>query len=174
MLERAKQELRDENIPFDQELEVGIMIEVPSAAITADILARESDFFSIGTNDLIQYSLAIDRVDEGLASFYEPLHPAVLRLIRNVIDAAHENGIWVGMCGEMAGEPSMIPILLGMGIDELSMSPTVVPKAKKLIRSIKIEEAREMAKRAASFSTSLEIEKYAYEEIKSRFPELFS
>jgi phosphotransferase system enzyme I (PtsI) len=172
-LDQAKQCLANENIPFDPNLEVGAMIEIPSAAMTADILAKEADFFSIGTNDLIQYTLAVHRVNEEIAYLYEPLHPGVLRTIQRTVDAAHAEGIWVGMCGEMAGSPVMTPILLGMGLDELSMSPVAVPEVKKLIRSITMEEAREMRDHAFSLSTATEIQNYVYREAMKRFPEIF-
>lgn len=174
VLEEAKQDLADENIPFDPDLEVGAMIEVPSAAMTADILAKEVDFFSIGTNDLIQYTLAVHRVNEEIAYLYEPLHPAVLRIIQRTVDAAHNAGIWVGMCGEMAGEPVLVPILLGMGLDELSMSPVAVPEVKKLIRSLTMADAREIRDHAFSLSTASEIQNYVYDEARRRFPESFA
>jgi len=174
VLEQAKLDLTSENIPFDPDLEVGVMIEVPSAVMTADILAKEADFFSIGTNDLIQYALAVHRVNEEIAYLYEPLHPGVLRLIQQTVDAAHNAGIWIGMCGEMAGDPVMVPILLGMGLDELSMSPAAVPEVKKLIRSLSIEDAREMKRQAFSLPTAWEIENYVYGEAMKRFPELLT
>lgn len=172
VLEQAKIDLTREKIPFDSNLEVGVMIEVPSVAVTADILAREVDFFSIGTNDLIQYALGVDRGNEEIAYLYQPLHPAVLRLIRLAVEAAHNAKIPISICGEMAGDPVMIPILLGMGFNKLSMSPGVVPEVKKLIRSLTIEAARAIACRAFSFSTAWEIENYVYEEAMKRFPDI--
>ncbi|PKO17577.1 phosphoenolpyruvate--protein phosphotransferase [candidate division BRC1 bacterium HGW-BRC1-1] len=141
-LKAVKQELRANHQPFDAHIELGAMIEVPSAAVVADMLAREADFFSIGTNDLIQYSLAVDRGNEKVAYLYEPLHPAILRLLRTIINAGHDAGIPVSVCGEMAGDPMMAVILVGMGIDELSMSSMSVPSVKKLIRSIQLSEAK--------------------------------
>jgi phosphotransferase system enzyme I (PtsI) len=172
LLNQAKEELAHEGIPFDPNIQVGTMIEVPSAALTADILAKESDFFSIGTNDLIQYTLAVHRVNEGIAHLYEPLNPAILRLIRQVIEVAHSAGIWVGMCGEMASDPLVVPILLGMGIDELSMSPIAVAEVKKIIRSLTIEEAKKIMNNALSFSTAHEVESYVYGEAMERFPDV--
>ncbi len=158
LLNDAKKELESRKIPFDKSIEVGVMIEIPSAAITADILARKVDFFSIGTNDLIQYSLAVDRVNEKIAYLYEPAHPAVLRLIKNIIDAAHKNSIWVGMCGEMAGEIAFTPLLVGMGLDEFSVPAVSVPQIKKIIRAINYKEAKELSDKALRLSTGKEVE----------------
>ncbi len=157
ILNEAKQELKAEGIPFDENLEVGIMVEIPSAAIAADILAKEVDFFSIGTNDLIQYTLAVDRMNEHISYLYEPLHPAVLRLIKNVIDASHKAGKWTGMCGEMAGDTSATAILLGMGLDEFSMSASSIPQVKKIIRSLTYDEAKQIAEKALSMNEADEI-----------------
>jgi phosphotransferase system enzyme I (PtsI) len=166
ILDEAREELRSKGIPFDEDIQVGAMIEVPSAAMTADILAEEADFFSIGSNDLIQYSLAVDRANEKVAYLYEPAHPAVLRLIKNVIDSAHKGDINVGMCGEMAGEPSLALILLGMGLDEFSMPPQVIPELKYLIRSITLAQAKEIANEALKLPTGREVEDYAQSKLK--------
>ncbi|MCG0276382.1 MAG: phosphoenolpyruvate--protein phosphotransferase [Thermosediminibacteraceae bacterium] len=169
ILEEAKDELRKEGKPFDENLEVGIMVEIPSAAVIADILAKEVDFFSIGTNDLIQYTLAVDRMNEKIANLYEPFHPAVLRLIKNVIDASHKAGKWTGMCGEMAGDPLAAPILLGLGLDELSMSATSISQVKKVIRSLTYDQARQIAQKALEMESPEEIKEMlqkVLEEIK--------
>jgi len=165
LLEEAKEELRRDGIEFDENIQVGTMIEVPSAALTSDILAEESDFFSIGTNDLIQYSLAIDRTNEKISYLYEPSHPAVLRLIKNIIEAGHSAEIWVGMCGEMASESIFTLILLGLGLDEFSVSPQAVPLIKKIIRSVKLEEAKEIASFCLKLSTGREVEELVKERL---------
>jgi phosphotransferase system enzyme I (PtsI) len=172
ILEETRKDLRKEGISFDENMEVGAMIEVPSAALTADILAREADFFSIGTNDLIQYSLAVDRVNEKIAYLYEPAHPAVLFLIKNVIEAGHRAGIWVGMCGEMSGDIVMTLILLGLGLDEFSTSPIAIPEIKRIIRSVSMEQAKEIAQQAVTLSTGKEIEKFARRKLKEIVPDL--
>jgi phosphotransferase system enzyme I (PtsI) len=171
VLEEAKSELRQEGNRFDEEIEVGVMMEVPSAVLTAEILAEETDFFSIGTNDLIQYSLAVDRVNEKIAYLYEPTHPAILRLIKQVIEAGHRKGIWVGVCGEMAGEPLLVPLLLGMGIDELSMSAITVPRIKKIIRTLSLVEARALAQDVMVCATGSEVMKRAEHFIRRIAPE---
>jgi len=161
ILEEAKEELRRSQVTFDENIQAGAMIEVPSAAMTTDILAQEADFFSIGTNDLIQYSLAVDRVNEKVAYLYEPAHPAVLRLIKNIIEAAHSANIKVGMCGEMAGEPSFALILLGLGLDEFSMPPQVIPELKYIIRAVTLKQAQEFALTALRLSTGKEVEEFS-------------
>jgi len=159
-VERVKQQLRDENIPFDPQTPIGIMVEIPSAAMAADLMAPEVDFFSIGSNDLIQYTLACDRGNERVAHLYDPLNPAVLRLIQRVIEAGHQAGKWVGMCGEMAGDPEAISVLLGLGLDEFSMNPSAIPVAKELLRALTVRQAREIAARVLGMSTSDEIRAY--------------
>ncbi len=166
MLEEVKEELRRKQIAFDKNIEVGAMIEIPSAALTCDILAKEADFFSIGTNDLIQYSIAVDRVNEKIAYLYEPTHPAVLRLIKNVIDAGHKEGIWVGMCGEMASEPAFALLLLGLGLDEFSVSPAAVPLIKRVIRAITLKQARAVARAALALTTGKDIENFSKQKLK--------
>lgn len=160
VLSRVQQQLAQEGIPFDPHTQIGIMVEVPSAALIADILAPEVDFFSIGTNDLIQYTMACDRVNEKVAYLYDPLHPAVLRLIQHVIQAAHRAGKWVGMCGEMAGDLEAIPVLLGLGLDEFSMNAPTIPAAKSLIASLTITQAQEIAQTALSKRTAEEVRNY--------------
>ncbi|MFL6539593.1 MAG: phosphoenolpyruvate--protein phosphotransferase, partial [Chthoniobacterales bacterium] len=135
IVEECKAELTKSGLPFSNETEIGAMIEIPSAALCANVLAREVDFFSIGTNDLIQYAIAVDRVNERIAHLYEATHPAVIRLLKLIADAAHENKIWVGVCGEMAGDLAMVPLLLGLGMDELSVSSSLVPRVKRAVQS---------------------------------------
>lgn len=157
LVEEYKAELRKENCPFNANLEVGVMIEIPSAALAADALARKVSFFSVGTNDLIQYSLAVDRLNEKIAHLYEPTHPAILRLIHMSVEAARKNGIWVGVCGEMAGDPFVAPLLLGLGVEELSVAPLSVPRIKFLIRRMKMAEAKELAQCALKCESAQEI-----------------
>jgi len=165
VLEECKQELRDEGYDVAEEMEIGIMIEIPSAAILADQLADVVDFFSIGTNDLSQYALAADRTNAQVAPMASGFQPAVFRLIKMVIDAAHAKGKWVGLCGEMAGELLAIPILLGLGLDEFSMNPPAVPFAKRLIRSISMEHARQVAETAINLKGDQEIRNYVQEAV---------
>ena len=166
ILEVCKEELRREGKPFDENIEVGVMIEVPSAAMTADLLAKEADFFSIGTNDLIQYSLAVDRTNEKVAYLYEPAHPAVLRMIKNIIDAAHANNISVGMCGEMASDEIFALVLLGLGLDEFSMPSLAIPQIKYIIRSVTFEHAKNIAGEALTLSTTKAVESFMQGKLK--------
>jgi phosphoenolpyruvate-protein phosphotransferase (PTS system enzyme I) len=160
ILEQVKEDLKREHIDFDPHIEVGAMIETPSAALTADVIAKEVDFMSIGTNDLIQYSLAVDRGNEKVAYLYEPLHPAILRQIKHITEAGHREGKWVGMCGEMAGEPELTLILLGMGLDEFSMGSGAIPKVKKIIRGSTMNQAKEMVNTILELPTVEAIRKF--------------
>ena len=156
LLNACREELRSEGKPFNEQMEVGLMIEVPGAAMIADVLAEHAAFFSIGTNDLIQYSIAVDRGNERVAHLYAPTHPAILRLIKNVVTAARARNIWVGVCGEMAGDPMMVPLLLGLGVDELSVSAVALPAVKYIIRNMTMSEARTLAESALRCSTAAE------------------
>ncbi|QEN08534.1 phosphoenolpyruvate--protein phosphotransferase [Oceanispirochaeta crateris] len=169
ILKGVKRELRSEGIAFADEIPVGCMIEVPSAALTSDILARRADFFSIGTNDLIQYTIAVDRGNEKITSMYEPFHPAVLRLIKIVVDNAHDAGIPVGMCGEMAGDPMAAVILMGLGLDELSMSSFSIPEIKRIIRSTTILEAEEFLGTLMDMKSFKDIDHYVREWMEEKF-----
>jgi phosphoenolpyruvate-protein phosphotransferase (PTS system enzyme I) len=171
VLEEAKAELVREGTPFDPKLPVGIMVEMPSAVMVADLLAKECDFLSIGTNDLIQYSLAIDRVNEHVGYLYHPLHPAILRMVRYVVDAGHAAGVRVGMCGEMAGEPMFALVLLGLGLDELSMNSTAIAVVKSVLRGTTLAAAKEMAEAALSMATAQEIEAMVQEVMSKSYPE---
>jgi phosphotransferase system enzyme I (PtsI) len=173
ILQEVRLNLSAEGIAFDPEMEVGIMIEVPSAVTIADILAKEVDYFSIGTNDLIQYSLAIDRVNEAVTHLYQPLHPAVLRLIRNVAKAAHQEGIRVAMCGEMAGEPLYVPILLGLELDDLSMNVLSIFRVKKILRAYTYRECKELVEEALQLATPEEIEELVRANLRKKFAEEF-
>jgi phosphotransferase system enzyme I (PtsI) len=150
LVDECKGQLREQGKAFNEAMDIGAMIETPSAAMISDSLARRLKFLSVGTNDLIQYSLAVDRTNEKIAHLYEPTHPGILRLIKTAVDAAHRHGIWVGVCGEMAGDPVLVPLLLGMGVDELSVAPPVVPQIKYLIRRLKLDELREIAESAVT------------------------
>ncbi len=172
ILAEVKEDLRVDKVPFDEKIEVGAMIEIPSAALTSDLLAREVNFFSIGTNDLIQYALAVDRVNEKIAYLYEPTHPAILKLISQVIEAGHRANIWVGVCGEMSGDPALAILMLGLGIDELSMSPYMLPKVKKAIRAFSLQEAINLAQDAMRFETGAEIKKFCDDRLGEVIPEL--
>jgi phosphotransferase system enzyme I (PtsI) len=165
--------LRAEQVPFNEQLEVGVMIEVPSAVIAADALARRVKFFSIGTNDLIQYTLAVDRLNEKVAYLYEPTNPAIVRLIKMTIEAAHRHGLWVGVCGEVAGDPVLTPLLIGLGVDELSAAPAVVPQVKFILRRLKLEEARALAEFALGCESGAQILTRAQELARQIAPSLF-
>lgn len=169
----VRDDLTKQAVPVGEDIEIGAMIEVPSAVVIADQLAREVDFFSIGTNDLIQYSLAIDRVNERVTYLYEPLHPAVLRLIQRVVKAGHDAGIRVAMCGEMAGDAAYTMVLLGLELDELSMNPMAIPRVKKIIRGSTLKEAKALLKKVMTFATATEIRAWVGRAMQERFPEEF-
>ncbi len=172
LLEECRKELRKRRVAFDEALEVGVMIEIPSAALTADLIARHVSFFSIGTNDLVQYTLAVDRVNDRVAHLYEPTHPAVLKLIKHTIEAGHNRNIWVGICGQMAGDPVLTPLLIGLGIDELSMAPASVPVVKTIIRSITGEQARVLAAQALMAGSAAEVMDHCRKLIAAVAPEI--
>jgi phosphotransferase system enzyme I (PtsI) len=173
ILSQVKDDLLVQGIPVHGRVEIGAMIEVPAAVVIADKLAREVDFFSIGTNDLIQYVLAIDRVNEQVTYLYEPLHPAVLRLIRHIVKIGHRAGIRVAMCGEMAGEPAYTMILMGLELDELSMNPLAIPRVKRIIRGSTMKEARVLLKKVMTFSSAAETREYVEQVMREKFPEDF-
>jgi phosphotransferase system enzyme I (PtsI) len=160
IVEVVKDELRSEKKPYEGNIPIGIMVETPAAAMLVDMLSEAADFFSLGTNDLTQYTLAVDRGNATIASLYQPLHPAVLRLIKQTIDLAHEKGKWVGMCGELAGMQKAIPILLGLGLDEFSMNPRAIPEAKYLIHKLDDQQSRQIAKQAFALNTAADIETF--------------
>ena len=157
LVETCRAELCAEGIPCAAQLEIGAMIEIPSAVLAADALAKRVKFFSIGTNDLIQYTLAVDRLNEKIAHLYQPTHPAIVRLIKMTADAGRARGIWTGVCGEMAGEPVLTPLLLGLGVDELSAAPSLVPRIKHLIRRLKFSDCKELAAFALKSESAAEI-----------------
>ncbi|AKJ64059.1 phosphoenolpyruvate--protein phosphotransferase [Kiritimatiella glycovorans] len=157
MLEKCKDELRDEGVEFDENIPVGVMIEIPSAALCAELFAPHVDFFSLGTNDLIQYTLAVDRVNDHVSHLYEPTHLAILKLLQYVVEAGHKNDIWVSICGEMAGDPVLAPLLIGLGIDELSVTPILAPMIKDVIRKLKYSDARELAQKCMQYRSPVTV-----------------
>jgi len=173
LVEQCKTELRAENIPFAENLEIGAMIEIPSAVLVAEALAARVKFFSIGSNDLIQYTLAIDRGNEKVTHLYQPTHPAVLRLIKLTVDAAHAKGIWAGVCGQIAGDPVLAPLLIGLGVDELSCAPGVIDEVKYMIRRLKLDEAKQLAAFALACESPSEILARCMEFAHQTAPSLF-
>ncbi|PYQ47614.1 MAG: hypothetical protein DMF59_18410 [Acidobacteria bacterium] len=171
LIRQLREELDTEGIEYNPNLKIGIMVEVPSAAMIADILAQEADFFAIGTNDLIQYSLAIDRSNENVSYLYEPLHPALLRLIKGIIDAGKSAGIPVSMCGEMAADPIYAVVLIGLGLEIFSMNPSSIPIIKNIARSVRYRDCRRIAEMALQKKTAQEIEEFVIESVAMRFPE---
>jgi len=174
ILDETKNSLREERIPFNENMSIGAMIEIPAAVMTADLLAQEVDFFSIGTNDLIQYALAVDRVNEQTADYYEPCHPAILQLIRLTIEAGHRHNIPVSLCGEMAGEPVSALLLLGLGLNGFSMSPLNMLQIKKLIRSVNFTDAQQIAQEALSLSTGQDVEDLTKKKLQELAPHIYS
>jgi len=172
IVNEVKNELRKEKLPFDEDIEIGIIVEVPSAAVLADKLAHEVDFLTIGTNDLVQYMLAVDRGNERIAYLYQHLHPGVLRMIKHIIACGHEAGVWVGMCGEMARDPLAVLILLGLGLDEFSVTPTAVPEIKKIIRATDHREAVRLANRVLEFEKASEVERFMLKIMRKKFKDL--
>ena len=171
LLNEVKEDLEDAGIPFKRELRIGTMIEVPSAAILADVLAREVDFFSIGTNDLVQYTLAADRNNENVAHLYNPADPAVLRLMRGVVKAANERGIEVNVCGEMSGEPLYTPLLIGLGLRQLSATPRKIPEIKRIIRQLRVPEAERVAEQALQMETARQVSNFLRDQLRRILPE---
>jgi phosphotransferase system enzyme I (PtsI) len=171
-LDKVKAELDAEGVAWNRELKTGIMIEVPSAVLVADQLATMVDFFSIGTNDLTQYTLAVDRNNHTVAHLYQGLHPAVLRGIRMTVEAARRAGIWVGLCGELASDPAALMVLLGLGLDELSLSPVLVPEIKLLVRSLRMEDCRTFTQRVLAMSDADEIHAACDEALRAQFGDL--
>jgi phosphotransferase system enzyme I (PtsI) len=172
ILDQVKDELDKENLPYDPDVQIGVMIEVPSAVAVSDLLARHVDFFSLGTNDLIQYSLAIDRINEHVAFMYQPFHPAIIRMLRQAVQAAREAGIEIALCGEMAGDPLCVFILLGLGIEELSMNAGSIPIIKQLIRCISMEDAKRHLQNILELSTAQSVREYLIEKMKALSPDL--
>lgn len=172
IMKEVKDELDHNNIEYDHDIKTGIMIEVPSAVTMAETFAQYVDFFSIGTNDLIQYALAIDRINEHMAFMYQPFHPAIIKMIKHVVDSAKKTGISVSLCGEMAGDPLCLPLLIGLGIDELSMNSSAIPLSKKVIRSLSIKDARSDLKHVITLGTSREVRTYLLDRMKALLPEL--
>jgi len=173
LFEKCKEELRAEQVPFDDKMEVGAMIEIPSAALIADTLARRAQFFSVGSNDLIQYTLAADRTNEKVSHLYEPTHPAIIRLIKATVDAAHKHGIWAGVCGEIAGDPVLAPLLIGLGVDKLSASPSLIAPVKYILRRLKLYEAQALAEFACQSESPAEILARCQQLAREAAPSLF-
>jgi phosphoenolpyruvate-protein phosphotransferase (PTS system enzyme I) len=171
LVREIEKELDAEGVAYNRELKIGIMIEVPSAAVIADVLANEADFFAIGTNDLIQYTLAIDRSNENVSYLYEPLHPSLLRLIKHVIESGKRAGIPVSMCGEMASDPIYAIVLLGLGLETFSMNPSNIPVVKNVVRAVRVRDCRRIAEIALQKKTAQEIEEFVIESVAMRFPE---
>jgi phosphotransferase system enzyme I (PtsI) len=167
------EDLDDDGIPYDKDVEVGIMVETPAAALTAASLARESDFFSIGTNDLTQYTLAVDRGNELVSTLYSPVEPAVLRLIRTIVQDAYKARIEVSVCGEMASEPDYVMVLLGLGIHTLSVTPPMIPEVKQIIRSVTLEQCHLLARKVIAMNSESHISSFLRSKAREILPEAF-
>ena len=165
-------ELDAEGVEYEKDIEVGMMVEIPAAALSSGKLAKKVKFFSIGTNDLIQYTLAVDRVNERVAYLYEPTHPSVLKLVKVTVENAHDNGIWVGVCGEMAADPLMTPLLLGLGVDELSVAPSAVPLVKDAVRSLTIDRCKDLVDKIEGCETAVEVLGHCRKLLSETAPEL--
>jgi len=173
-LDEVKSELAAEGVPHNPHLDVGMMIEVPSAAMIADKLAPHVDFFSLGTNDLVQYSLAVDRSNPDIAYLYQPSHPSIIRMMQHVVHAAYAHGKWVGICGEMASEPLLAPLVLGLGIHELSMSPVAIPAVKQLVRRVRMHEAEALVDQAVRCGSAEEVLGLCREFLRRVAPEMLT
>lgn len=172
LIEQAKDDLRTQKASFDEHIQIGVMIEVPAAAIIADHLAREVNFLSIGTNDLIQYLLAVDRGNDVVSALFQEFHPAVIRFLRRIIERGQQEHAFVSMCGQMAGDPLAVILLVGLGLDEFSVVPTVLPEIKKIIRSIHYTEAKHVAERVLTMQSDDEIERFLKRLMKHKFPSI--
>jgi phosphotransferase system enzyme I (PtsI) len=172
--DQVRDELREENHAFNPDVELGMMVETPAAVAIADLLAQETDFFSIGSNDLIQYTLAVDRGNSRISHLYEPMHPSVLRMIADTVKAGHKHDIWIGMCGEVAGDALYSVLLVGLGLDELSITAYMIPEVKRIIRGITYDEAKTLARKALELSTAGEIRQLVGSVMHERFPELMA
>jgi phosphotransferase system enzyme I (PtsI) len=170
IFKEAKDELKSRKMDYDDDIQLGIMVETPSAALLGSVFAEEVDFFSIGSNDLTQYTLAVDRGNEKISQLFDHYHPVVMRLVNDVIKAGHDAGIWIGLCGELASDPLAIPLLVGMGIDELSMSPSAIPRAKMVLRTITVPQCAEIAREVLKFRTALEVKRYLRNIVHKKFP----
>jgi phosphotransferase system enzyme I (PtsI) len=175
LLNEVMDEMRKQEVPFNEDIKVGAMIETPAAAVCVDHILEVVDYISVGTNDLIQYVLAVDRINENVAHLYQPLHPAVLRLLKTIFSAANKAGKPVAICGELGGDPLATMLINGLGrIDELSMEPHAIPKVKKILRKISLEDARKMADHALSLNSAKDINNFIVSEMQSRFPSDFN
>jgi phosphotransferase system enzyme I (PtsI) len=172
LLEEAKLELEEQGVPFQRDIDVGVMVEIPGVAMMSDLMASHVKFFSLGTNDLVQYTLAVDRGNDRVAYLYQPTHPGVLALIHRTIESGHRHGIWVGVCGEMAGDPLMTPLLVGLGVDELSVSPAAVPLIKDAVRNMEYARVRQMAGTCLSMPSADAVRQFCYDMMKDIAPEL--